>query len=392
MSPSSTRLSAGTHIRLVLAVVVLVVYGSLFPFRFHGHQPEWTDFSLLFQFTGVRHSISDLIGNVLLFFPYGLLMASSHMSQRLGRGLAAGAVLALLVQYLQFWFPDRDPSGIDALVNIVGMLLGLLFGHLVLPRFLRGMTLDHQRPHFALLTTWLMLLWLVDRWFPMVPSFDVQNFKNGIKPLFDWSHLSGLDVLRHLAGWLVFLRLSRYSPLQRLSLPVGMLLSALVIAVEPLFLNNSIGPDNLIGFALACLLAPWLRQGPASLVVIIFILVLTICLSALMPFDFRWVGGFGWVPFAGSLAGDPLSAIPPMVEKTFWYGCLVFMLRYLGASHRGTSWAAGLLVLALELVQQWLPGRTSEITDPLLVLTLAWAMRPTFQRATVNAEPHLRPL
>lgn len=388
MNPSALGLSARLHARLLLAVLLLVIYGSLFPFHYQHHDPGWADVSLLIQGSEERHSLSDLIGNILLFVPYGLLMASPRMSGRAGRGLAAGAALAVLVQYLQFWFPDRDPSGIDAVINVLGILLGMWLGHFVSPRLLQGLASQHQqRPQFALLASGLMLLWLVDRWFPLVPTLDVQNFKNGLKPLLDWSELSGLDVLRHLAGWLVFLRLARYSLLQPLGISGRLLLCALLVAVEPLFLNNTIGPDNLTGLAIACLLAPWLRSGPASLAIVMYLLLMTICLTALMPFDFKWAGGFGWVPFAGSLTGDPLTAVPPMVEKTYWYGSLVFMFRYLGVSHRSTCWSVGVLVLGLELLQQWLPGRTPEITDPLLVLALAWLMKPAFDRARPIEQP-----
>jgi hypothetical protein len=40
-------------------------------------------------------------------------------------------------------------------------------------------------------------------------------------------------------------------------------------------------------------------------------------------------------------------------------------------------------LLALEVVQQTLPGRTPEITDPLLVLGMAWLVRPLFERVRV---------
>ena len=35
---------------------------------------------------------------------------------------------------------------------------------------------------------------------------------------------------------------------------------------------------------------------------------------------------------------------------------------------------------AIEVAQRWLPGRSPEITDPLLALALAWLMRHTRER------------
>ena len=378
LEPTASRF----HIQLLLAVVALVVYGSLFPFHYQAHEPAWVDLWQLLRPGDARHSRSDLIGNVLLFVPYGALLAAPCLRGRVGLGLLAGAALAWAVQYLQYWFPDRDPSGVDALVNTMGMLLGLALASLGAPLLRRWRSLaELPRPHFVVLSTALMLLWLVDRWFPLVPTLDVQNVKDGLKPLLHWSDIRPLDVLRHAAGWLVFLRLARYSLLQRLGTASLAILSAAIVMAEPLFQNNTLGPDNLVGLALALLLAPLLQRGPGSLTLVALILLATVVASALTPFAFAWVGGFQWVPFAGSLVGDPLSAIPPLIEKLYWYGSGVFFARYLGFSHgKACVWGV-LLLLALELVQMWLPGRSPEITDPLLALALAWLMKPVFDRA-----------
>lgn len=380
MPPHQPLLSPQLHARLLFAVVALVVYGSLFPFHYVSHEPRWVDLSLLMHPGSEHHSKSDLIGNVMLFVPYGLLIGSQRIPQRTGVGLFAGAVLALLVQYLQFWFPDRDPSGIDAVLNGVGMLVGLALERLATPLLRGWMGSKLPQPQFVGISSALMLLWLFDRWFPLVPTLDFQNLKNNLKPLLDWSQIGAVDVLRHFAGWLVFLRLARYSLLQRLEWPALWMLCVMLVGLEPLFQNNTIGPDNLVGLALALLLAPWLRSGPTSLALIAIVLIMAIIASALEPFSFAWKGGFGWVPLGGSLTGDPLRSIPPLIEKIYWYGSLVFMLRYLGVSHRNTCWMAGLLLLGLELMQQWTPSRTPEITDPLLALAVAWLIKPFFER------------
>lgn len=389
-SPSSRSVSDETasgrlHKRLLAVMVALVVYGSLFPFDYQAHQASWADVWQLLRPGNVRYSRSDLIGNILLFVPLGLLLVSPLLRSRVCLALLAGVLLALGVQYLQFWFPQRDPSGVDALLNVVGMLLGWGLGHLAVPWLQRSVATKLPRPHFALLASALMLLWLADRWFPVVPTLDIQNVRNGLKPLLDWSDVDRLDVLRHLVGWLVFLRLARYSLLQRLGTVSWAALCVLIVVVEPLFLNNAVGPDNLVGLIIALLLAPLLRSGPVSLALVTCALVGLIVASALEPFRFAWVGGFQWVPFAGSLTGDPLTALPVLLEKLYWYGSLVFFARYLGLSHASTAIWVGLLLLTVELVQLWLPERTPEITDPLLALLLTGLMKPVFDRARAGA-------
>jgi len=371
--------------------LALVVYGSLFPFHYQAHMLSWADGWTLLR-PEAHHSRSDLLGNVLLFVPYGLLLAAPMPPHRRLLALLGGAVVAVGLQYLQFWFPNRVPSGSDAVLNGVGIAIGLGAGLLGAPLLQRRRPLDLPRPQFVLVASLLMALWLLYRWFPLVPTLDVQNLKNGLKPLLQWREMGALDVLRNLAGWLVFLRLARYSVLQRWSNWRLAALCLAVMAAEPLFLNNTISPANALGLALALALSPVLHSGPRTLMVVTGVLAMSIVVAALSPFEFRWVGGFLWIPFAGSLGGDPIRAIPPLIEKLYLYGSLVFFVRYLGASNWLTVLTLGTLVLALELVQQALPGRTPEITDPLLVLGMAWLMRPLFERVRVYPQGDRMPL
>ena len=370
-------------------MLVLVVYGSPFPFHYQAHMPSWADGWALLR-PEAHPSRSDLLGNLLLFVPYGLLLAGPMPPSRRLLALLGGAALALGLQYLQFWLPDRVLIGTDAVLNWVGIASGLGAGLLGALLMQRSGPLDLPRPQFVLVASLLMALWLLYRWFPLVPTLDVQNIKNGLKPLLQWREMGAVDVLRNLAGWLVFLRLARYSWLQRWGSWQLAALCLAVMAAEPFFANNAISPANVVGLALA--LAPLLRSGPSTLMVVTGVLAVSIVVAALSPFEFRWVGGFLWIPFAGSLGGDPIRAIPPLIEKFYLLGSMVFFVRYLGTSHWLTVLTLGGFVLALELVQQALPGRTPEITDPLLVLGMAWLMRPLFERVRVYPQGELMPL
>mgnify|MGYP001378663911 CR=1 FL=1 len=57
-----------------------------------------------------------------------------------------------------------------------------------------------------------------------------------------------------------------------------------------------------------------------------------------------------------------------MFERCFTYGALVWLLARSGRSALGATLLAAGLVLAVEVLQTWLPGRLADITDPLLVL------------------------
>lgn len=376
------------HTRLLLAVVALIVYGSLFPFHYQAHEPGWADLTRLLQPSPAGLSLSDVVANILLFVPYGLLLASPLLQGRRLPAALAGVALALGVQVLQFWFPHRDPSGMDAVFNGIGLLLGWGAAQLARP-WLAGRRLAQlPQPHFVMLSTTLMLLWLLDRWFPWVPTLDVQNLKNGLKPLLlDWRSVGALDVLRHTVAWLVFLRLAGWSLLQRQGMAWLALLCLVVVALKPLFLHNALTAANVLGVMLAVLLGPIFREGAVALLLLVLAQVVVLVLQALAPFEFAWVGGFQWVPFAGSLAADPLAALPPLIDKLYWYGSLVFLLRCLGVPHLACCAAVGSLLLGLEWAQQWVPGRTPEITDPLLACLLAFLVKPVFEGARGAAPP-----
>ena len=116
---------------LALVVAALIVFASLFPFIGWRNQgispgvfltatlppPYWTGF--------------DLAINVAGYAPLGFLLALALL--RTGRGLlavplalGAGAVLSLLLEFLQIYLPQRVPSNLDLVLNMAGAFLGAL--------------------------------------------------------------------------------------------------------------------------------------------------------------------------------------------------------------------------------------------------------------------------
>jgi hypothetical protein len=82
-----------------------------------------------------------------------------------------------------------------------------------------------------------------------------------------------------------------------------------------------------------------------------------------------------------------------LLEKCFWYASLVWLLARYTGSLGSSALAAALLVGAIEFVQMWLPGRSAEITDPLLVLAAAGLLRliPVSDQQPVSASPSPSP-
>ena len=63
-----------------------------------------------------------------------------------------------------------------------------------------------------------------------------------------------------------------------------------------------------------------------------------------------------------------------LLQKTFLYSSLIFLLRELELSWLKAALLTGFLLLLIEVAQIYFSGHTPEITDPLLVLLLTLGM------------------
>jgi VanZ family protein len=80
--------------------------------------------------SGQPWDLSDILGNLLLFVPFGFGLAAVGQTRAIPSAraipliIAVGAMLSLGVETLQFWLPDREPSWIDVAANSASSALG----------------------------------------------------------------------------------------------------------------------------------------------------------------------------------------------------------------------------------------------------------------------------
>ena len=361
----------------MLLLALLIGYGSLFPFDYVPHRPTWADPLHLLTVWPRRLSSSDVVGNVLLFVPLGWLIPglARRTSALLAWALAAVAY-AWFFQYLQFWFPSRDPSGSDATFNTLGLAIGLLLG-LATRRFTtwHAARLDRDSPLWPATAT-LLLLWLAYRWFPWALTSDLGNFRHAIKALARDPALELPSALHDAAAWLLWFWLARRGPFPLLSTPRAMTVGAvLIVAAEPLFIGNSVSAADLLGLTLALALRPLLQRQPSGGAWLLALLATSLVVSGLSPWVFGARHHFYWLPFAGMLSGSMVVNTASLIQKCYLYGGAVLLLASLLRGFAARWWIAGLLVAAglawIEWMQTHLAGRVAEITDPLLALLLA---------------------
>ena len=121
---------------LALVYATLIVFASLFPFegwRAQGIAPE---VFLLARIPPPYWTGFDITINVLGYAPFGFLLALALLRTGWPRSAVplaalAGALLSLLMEFLQIYLPQRVPSNLDLVLNAGGALAGALLAALL---------------------------------------------------------------------------------------------------------------------------------------------------------------------------------------------------------------------------------------------------------------------
>jgi VanZ family protein len=71
---------------------------------------------------------------------------------------------------------------------------------------------------------------------------------------------------------------------------------------------------------------------------------------------------------------DRQLGLAELLRKMFVYGSAIWLLRTSGVALTIAAVGVATALGAIEIVQRYLPGRTAEITDPLLALGIAYAL------------------
>jgi hypothetical protein len=104
--------------------------------------------------------------------------------------------------------------------------------------------------------------------------------------------------------------------------------------------------------------------------------VALVVLLALAPFHFSAIPhAFSWAPFRSFLESPASTAIRVFFEKAFFYGGMIWLLVRAGLSIGAATACGTVLVFGLRLLQVYLPGRSAEITDAILLVMLAAMMK-----------------
>jgi VanZ family protein len=360
---------------LTVATFLLILYGSLFPFRFE----VLNDIGFFDLLTGLRFqptSRGDLVANLLLYAPLGLCLLLSWPGRwgrltRLFWTVFIGTVLSLGIEMLQVHAPTRVSSLTDVVLNAAGTLGGGLIAllYLELGSTIRIPGIAPGRPEPVPLG--ILLLWLGFRLAPFVPTIDWQKFKDALKPVFIEPQFSTIDTYRYLVGWLVAGYAIRQLWRREYAFHALAFVVAVVLLGRVMVVGKVLVPSELLALVLAvpaaAVMAALTDRRRATLLAIL--LAGVIVLQGLKPFEFlAQRNSFSWVPFMSSLSDSLEVNYSVLLEKCFWYFALVWLLTRRGSGIVIATALTAVLLALIETAQLWLPGRSAEITDPLLAL------------------------
>jgi VanZ family protein len=364
---------------LAAIIVLLIAYGSLYPFDFRAPLDAGLAFEAFLSDRSLWTSRGDVLGNIGLFIPLGLSGVWSVVGTRArlraaGATFAGGLAVAFGLQVAQLWIASRSAVLSDVAWNGVGILLGIAAGLvLAVPPVARRLPLGSAQAG----ALGLLCAWVIAELAPLVPSLDLGAVKASARQLLVTPSLNPVAAISMTADVLLASRLlfaitgPRHSGLALAALAAAML-GGKVLVVE-----MRLGWTAVAGVGVG-LLVWFLWSGGGRRAIpsraLLAVVLGAYALRALDPFVFGAASTFSWTPFAASLKGSMLSNLKALAAAVFSLGGCLWLVRDIGWRPLPASCGLALWALTLEIAQIWVEGRTASVTDPVLVLLGGWLL------------------
>jgi VanZ family protein len=377
-----------------IAYTVLLVYGTLYPLQ--GWRAPATDLLTLFATSlAGQHSRADMLTNVLVYMPLGLLLAWSWRARldtgvRLALCAATGLLLSTGLEITQAYLPERTSSLMDIALNTAGMFLGALLPALLADNNPLGSRWLHWRRDWirpdvgASVGLVALGLWALSQTFPFVPSIDVANLRQGLSPLWrTLHHPASLDLGKTAAyatsvcalGLVAFAISTQ--PRRRVHALFAVLVAGVLAAKVPI-IHRQLSLEAIVGVAFA-LVALYVGHRPSPKALPGFAAIALLAAYAteqLRPGSDSVANAFGWQLFAPQML--TINGLADILEGSWpFMGLAAMALLAAPRLPAATAWVGVLGVLgittALETAQGFVPGRYPEITD-IVIAVAAWTL------------------
>ena len=314
-----------------------------------------------------RFLVRDEVVNLGLYVPLGM---AGYLALRKNSWLPVliGFVLSVCMEMAQLFVPGRDTSAVDVLTNVAGTIagvgIGVVFERLAirpLPK-LRAATAE-SRPALLLLFLWAG--YLLFPFFPVLGSY-VPRHRVGV-----FLHSAPFALVPLISGVVTWLAAGRLMVAARIRAPYRLLAWALLAIPAQFFIvDRQPVPADLVGAAAGLGISVLARGRGRAWIALAFLVAVLV--RGFAPFHFvAKSSGFAWVPFGGFLGTEWQSGLRVFLEKSFYYGTAIWLLQKCGMRLTNAAAIVAGLLAVIEIAQIHLPGRTAEITDPMLAILLA---------------------
>lgn len=382
----------------LIAGLAFVFYNTLIPFRVYWEPAkilrnigriEWVPFMHHGSFVG----LTDIMGNILLFIPVGMLLLAwlyfnkSHKNLLL-KAVLYGIITSLCIEFLQLFFKYRITSVHDIITNTIGAFLGAVSALVLIKRYFNIAV--------SLLNTWL----LNKQWQLIAGLFIGSICLEAIMPMdfirqtqhlpwliqtFKWNLFHSFSI----AEWLiVFLRFAVLAFVLRLSwneekkygvayLFWMVVLASMIFQLFHAFQKTRISDLQLIfisvsGFFVAWYLISNIKNAhkPKSFVIILSLYALAV---RLLPFSLN-LAGFeemtvkNFIPFYHYYKVTSIWNLYDILEAflfgyLFFWGLLMAEIKHLNNAKWKKVIIAAIFFILLELSQIWNHLHLFDITD-----------------------------
>ncbi len=340
---------------LLVVVVGLILYVSLYPFRFTADGPGVLE--ALRAMTWARAGRGDMLNNVLLYLPLGFCLALM-IGPRFGRraallaALVTGALLSLAMEVAQASIAIRVPSLRDLALNTAGSAAGAVAGSAWHTLGARMAPRAGPRGRAGAVAVALLVLWLLARLWPLLPDPSLGQLKRAVRPLLSpqlaWSELAAFFV-----GWLVVAQAVMHLARRERSV------DALLVVIAVVLVGRVFAEGGVLEFAeivALALLPPALvllgrveerfRHG-----LVAALLVAWLAAVAVAPALTGAAGVELSTPSLAEFLGRAAPAPPELAGKAFAYLGLAWLLAGAGLYPHVAGGATVLLLLALGMLQ-----------------------------------------
>jgi VanZ family protein len=356
-------------IGIFIAVIALIVYGSLYPWAFQATSlPASPLYILLHSWDANptdRRFLFDVAVNIAIYIPLGMSGYLAFRRVRVFAPVAIGTLLSASMEMLQLYTPHRQCSSIDLVDNILGSAIGVIAG-IAFTRIVDIPALRvRERGAVALLFCWIGAL--------LFPAFPVLWLGMWRTKLSAFAHAPVLDPIPMLASAAAWFAVSRLLIAAGARRPMVWLAALLVLLpVQFGIMNRTPQPADFEGAAIA--LAACSFIGTDRLAGIL--LLTAVALRGLAPFHFEGPArAFLWVPFGGLLTNEWQGSIVILLGKLFQYGASIWLLARSGMGLLRATVFVTLVLALIEALQTRIPGHVAEINDPLLAVMLGLGFR-----------------